>query len=148
MLEMGVGNHVRTTSSRFEGLGRHLVADFYGCPPEKLMRTSVLMKILKEAAKAAKVEVIGEYSKKFDPPGGVSAILIIKESHLSIHSWPEYGYAAVDIYTCGKLIDPWRALEVVQNMLQPNTVTVMEVKRGVMIHQKTCLDKQITISEK
>lgn len=147
MLDMGVGNHVHTNSSRFEGLGRHLVADFYGCPQEKLSNTSVLIKILKDAAKAARVEVIGEYSKKFDFPGGVSAVLIIKESHLSIHTWPEYGYAAIDIYTCGKSIDPWRALEVVRDELRPDTVTIMEFKRGLMINQKAYLKEQIPSSE-
>ncbi len=147
MLDMGVGNHVHINSPRFEGLGRHLVADFYDCPPEKLTNTSALIKLLKEAAKAAKVEVIGEFSKKFDLHGGVSAILIIKESHLSIHTWPEYGYAAIDIYTCGKLIDPWKALEIVQAELQPNSVAVMEVKRGVMIKKKTYLEEEVASSQ-
>lgn len=147
MLDMGVGTHVHTNSSRFESLGRHLVADFYDCPPEKLTNTSALINILKDAARAAKVEVIGEYSKKFDLHGGVSAIIIIKESHLSIHTWPEYGYAAIDIYTCGKSIDPWKALEVVQNELRPNSIAVMEVKRGVMINQKTYLKEEIASSQ-
>ncbi|MEM2003532.1 MAG: adenosylmethionine decarboxylase [Halobacteria archaeon] len=140
---MGVGNHVNTNSSKFEGLGRHLVADFYGCPQDKLSNNSYLIKILKEAAKAARVEVVGEYSKKFDGPGGVSAILIIKESHLSIHTWPEHGYAAIDIYTCGKSIDPWIALELIKEELQPETATIMEVKRGLMINQKAYLKEQI-----
>ncbi len=146
MQDMGAWNHVHTNSSRFEGLGRHLVVDFYDCPPEKLTNTSNLIKILKDAAKAAKVEVIGEFSKKFDLHGGVSAILIIKESHLSIHTWPEYGYAAIDIYTCGKSIDPWKALEIIQTKLQPNSVSIMEVKRGVMINKKTYLKEQIASS--
>lgn len=140
---MGVGNHVNANSSKFEGLGRHLVADFYGCPPDKLSNTSGLIKILKEAAKAARVEVVGEFSKKFDEPGGVSAVLIIKESHLSIHTWPEYGYAAIDIYTCGRSIEPWGALEIIKEELQPESVTIMEVKRGIMISQKAYLKEHI-----
>ncbi|MEM4449877.1 MAG: adenosylmethionine decarboxylase [Nitrososphaerota archaeon] len=102
-----------------------------------------MKQFLKEAAKAARVEVVGEYSKKFDGPGGVSAILIIKESHLSIHTWPEHGYAAIDIYTCGKSIDPWIALELIKEELQPETATIMEVKRGLMINQKAYLKEQI-----
>lgn len=141
------GNHVLANSSRFEGLGRHLVADFYGCPPVKLSNISALFKILKDAAKAANVEIIGEYGKKFDWPGGVSVVLIIKESHLSIHTWPEFGYAAIDIYTCGKSIDPWKALEVVRAELIPETVTIMEVKRGLMINQKAYLNEQLPRSE-
>jgi S-adenosylmethionine decarboxylase len=65
----------------------------------------------------------------------VSYILVVKESHISVHTWPELGYAAVDIYTCGEHVDPWKAFNVMAESFNPKTVSVMEIKRGLMVKE-------------
>jgi len=80
-------------------------------------------------------------------PQGVSGVVVIAESHCSIHTWPEYGYAAVDFFTCGKDVDPYRALESLRTALKAGDVQVREVKRGIpsdndefISHKSMCFD--------
>jgi S-adenosylmethionine decarboxylase proenzyme len=65
-------------------------------------------------------------------PYGISGMIIISESHLSIHTWPEYGYAAVDIFTCGEVIDPQVAHSILREALQSTQESVIEMRRGVL----------------
>ena len=67
----------------------------------------------------------------FTPNGGVSGVAVLSESHISIHSWPEYGYAAVDFFTCGESVDPYKAHEHMKEMLAAAKATVQELKRGI-----------------
>ncbi len=113
-------------------LGRHIIAEFLGCSSEVLNDIKALRKELIKAAERAGATIVEEAFHKFEPQG-VSGIVIIGESHLSIHTWPEYGYAAVDIFTCGEYADPWKAYEELKSVLKPKYVSVMEVKRGVDI---------------
>jgi len=66
----------------------------------------------------------------------VSGVVVIAESHISIHTWPEYGYAAVDIYTCGESTDPWRACEIVAEELKAQSVYVTQINRGIPAENK------------
>ncbi|HBI26269.1 MAG TPA: adenosylmethionine decarboxylase, partial [Peptococcaceae bacterium] len=68
---------------------------------------------------------------KFSPQG-VSGVVIISESHLTIHTWPELGYAAVDVFTCGDKINPWDACKHLSEILQAEHVTATEMRRGIM----------------
>ena len=84
---------------------KHLLLELYGCDYEKLNDESFLRCILNRAAKLAKATVLNLISNKFEPQG-VTAIALLAESHISIHTWPESNYSAVDIFTCGQNMMP------------------------------------------
>ena len=84
---------------------KHLLLELYGCDHEKLNDESFLRCTLNRAAKLAKATVLHLISNKFEPQG-VTAIALLAESHISIHSWPESNYSAVDIFTCGQNMLP------------------------------------------
>ena len=84
---------------------KHFLLELYGCDCEKLNDESFLRCILNRAAKLANATVLNLISNKFEPQG-VTAIALLAESHISIHTWPESNYSAVDIFTCGKNMMP------------------------------------------
>lgn len=84
---------------------KHLLLDLYGCCFDKLNDESFIRCILTNAAKLANAKVLNIVSNKFEPHG-VTAIALLAESHISIHSWPESNYSAVDIFTCGQNMKP------------------------------------------
>lgn len=83
------------------------------------------------AAKEAKATVIESRFHKFNPHG-ISGVVVIAESHLTIHSWPEYAYAAVDIFTCGETLKPSVAANYLIRKLQSKNPSMVEVKRGLL----------------
>ena len=85
--------------------GKHLLLELYGCDYVKLNDESFLRCTLNKAAKLAKATVLNLISNKFEPQG-VTAIALLAESHISIHTWPESNYSAVDIFTCGQNMMP------------------------------------------
>ena len=87
---------------------KHLLLELYRCDYEKLNDESFLRCAISKAAKSANATVLNLISNKFEPQG-VTAIALLAESHLSIHTWPESHYSAVDIFTCGKNMNPERA---------------------------------------
>lgn len=113
-------------------LGKHIIAEFIGCPRDVLDNLNYLVDCLVEAAKRSGSEVVGVEYHKFKPQG-VTAIVLVKESHLAIHTWPEHNYAALDIFTCGST-DPWKAYEYLVKMLKPKFVSVIELKRGLIMN--------------
>ncbi len=86
-----------------------------------------------DAALTAGAEVREVAFHKFSPQG-VSGVVVISESHLTIHTWPELGYAAIDVFTCGDTVDPWTALNYLVEHFQAQNTVSSEVKRGVMQH--------------
>jgi S-adenosylmethionine decarboxylase proenzyme len=84
---------------------------------------------MKEAAEAAGATVVESAFRKFEPHG-VSGVLVISESHLTIHTWPEFGYAAIDLFTCGCNADPWKAFERLSSYLGSSRTTSIEILRG------------------
>ena len=89
----------------FDFQGNHLLLELYGCNREKLNDELYLRCQLNSAAKLAKASVLNIVSNKFEP-FGVTAIALLAESHLSIHTWPESQYSAIDIFTCGRNMNP------------------------------------------
>lgn len=108
--------------------GIHLIADFWG--GKILEDRPKIEKILRKAARCANNTPLKFLYHRFKPQG-ITAILLLKESHLSLHSWPELDYLAIDIFTCGKKTKPQRALEYLKKQLQPKKVKVKIIKRGV-----------------
>lgn len=79
----------------------HALLDLYGCPPEILADEGRLKKLLAEAARQAGATVLGSHFHTFGGAGGVTGVLLLAESHISIHTWPEHGFAAADAFICG-----------------------------------------------
>lgn len=111
-------------------LGRHILAEIYGCDPAILNDRELIEKIMVDSALAAGAEIREVAFHKFSPMG-VSGVVVISESHLTIHTWPELGYAAVDVFTCGDKINPWDACNYMTERLKAGHITATEVKRGL-----------------
>jgi S-adenosylmethionine decarboxylase len=113
----------------FDTVGAHVLADFWGCQFEKLDDAELLINSLRQAAKSAKMTILGEESYKFTPQG-FTGLLLLSESHISIHTYPERGYAAIDVYTCGGGMTQ-KAIDFLKEVLKPTHVQEMLVRRGV-----------------
>jgi len=113
-----------------EALGTHILCELSGCDRNVLTDVQGVEEILKTAALKANATILTTAFHRFEPHG-VSGVVVIAESHLSIHTWPETGYAAMDFYTCGPATDPWAACEYAAKMLRARTMRTTEVKRGV-----------------
>ena len=113
-------------------LGRHLLVELHDCDKEALNDLGFLRDVMVKAAVDSGAVVLGESFHRFSPQG-VSGVVIIAESHLSIHTWPEYGYAAVDIFTCGTFVNPEKAAEVLIEKLGSKNHSVLEIPRGVLV---------------
>ncbi len=111
-----------------ETKSQHLLIELFGCNIDALEDRALLTNLLEEAAVAADVTIVQSVFHQYSPQG-VTGVVIIEESHLSIHTWPEYGYASVDFYTCGNG-EPEKALHVIQNGLDAKRSEVMMVDRG------------------
>ncbi|MBX6353892.1 MAG: S-adenosylmethionine decarboxylase proenzyme [Thermoflavifilum sp.] len=111
-------------------MGRHVIAELWGCPAERLNDLQSIERIMVNAALEAGAEVREVAFHKFAPQG-VSGVVIISESHLTIHSFPEHGYASIDVYTCGDRIDPNIACDYITKALGATRLESIEVPRGV-----------------
>lgn len=112
-----------------EALGRHILAEFYECDTDAINDVRLVEETLLRAAKEAGATVIGSSFHLFEPYG-VSGVVVISESHLAIHSWPEYAYAAVDIFTCGDDVDPMVAFDYLKEHFRTQNATYQIVQRG------------------
>ena len=113
-----------------QGLGRHVLAEVYGCSFDILNNQDLVEKIMVNAALEAGAEVRECVFHKFSPQG-ISGVVVISESHLAIHTWPELGYAAVDVVTCGERVNPWDALNYITREFKAEKVETSEVIRGI-----------------
>jgi len=109
-------------------LGRHILVEFSNCNAQVLNDAEIVEKAMTNAAKIAGATVINSTFHHFSP-WGISGVVVIQESHLAIHTWPEYKYAAVDLFTCGESVDPWICFEHLKQVFQAN-YSAMELMRG------------------
>ena len=112
-------------------LGKHLLLELKGCDKEVLNDIGFLREALLAAADEAGATVLGESFHQFNPQG-VSGVVVIAESHLCIHTWPEYNYAAADIFTCGTTVQPRKAAEIIVRKLGGNNHSITETLVGVL----------------
>jgi S-adenosylmethionine decarboxylase len=112
-------------------LGKHLLVELNDCKHDILNDLAFIREIMLVAAKASGATVLGESFHQFEPQG-VSGVIIIAESHLTIHTWPEHGYAAADIFTCGTTVKPEIAAEVIIEKLKPKSHAVLSMNRGII----------------
>lgn len=111
-------------------LGIQLLAEIWECNSEKLNDINSVKEMMTRAAEKAEAEIREVVFHRFEPQG-VSGVVVISESHLTIHTWPELNYAAVDIFTCGETVDPWVALESITQDLNAEEAHVIEISRGM-----------------
>ena len=112
-------------------LGIQLMLDLADCNPRLLDDLNYIKKTLIQAANEVGAHIIGESFHQFHPQG-VTGILAIAESHFCIHTWPEFNYAAIDMFTCGSSIDISRASDLLISKLESKTPKVTELKRGII----------------
>jgi S-adenosylmethionine decarboxylase len=112
-------------------LGTHLLLELKSCNSKVLNDLKKVQEILVSAAREAKATIIETSFHKFSP-FGISGVVVIAESHISIHSWPEYGYAAIDIFTCGDVLKPEVAANYLIEKFQSKEPAIVEMKRGVL----------------
>ena len=112
-------------------LGRHILVEYYNCDKELLKNHELIEIHMKQAAIEAKATIVTSCFHKFNP-WGVSGAVIIQESHLTIHTWPEYGYASVDLFTCGDSVNPWDGFKYLEEALKAERSESTEVSRGVV----------------
>ncbi|RAU83109.1 polyamine aminopropyltransferase [Pontibacter arcticus] len=110
-------------------LGRHILVEFYECSPELMNDVVHIENSMVAAAETAGATVINSTFHHFSPYG-VSGVVVIQESHLAIHTWPEYGYAAVDLFTCGDSVDPWVSYTFLKEAFEAGHGSSMELRRG------------------
>ena len=121
-------------------LGRHILADFFNCDREILNDSGEIEILMKKAALACGATIVSSVFHTFNPHG-VSGVVVIAESHLAIHTWPEYGYAAVDVFTCGNLVDHNTAIQSVQNSVRADKMESKEFIRGEIKDQGVIVHK-------
>jgi len=117
-------------SGPFQAAGTHLLADLHGVPATPLMDAAKIEAVLRAAAEAAGARILHGHFHAFGPEQGVTGVLLLAESHISIHTWPEAGFAAVDIFMCGAA-RPQLALDCIRQALQPAGAQVRAVARGL-----------------
>ncbi len=114
-------------------LGTHLLVELKDCNPAILKNLDEVRDALVSAAKKARATIVDISFHEFNP-FGISGMVVIAESHLSIHTWPEYSYAAVDIFTCGDTIKPEVAAAYLIERFESRSPSIVEIKRGILSH--------------
>lgn len=109
--------------------GTHVLADLSGIAAEKLCDCAALESLLRNAADAAQARVLFSHFHAFGEGQGVTGVVLLAESHITIHTWPEYGFAAADIFMCGSA-QPELALALIKKALQPGAAHVHTARRG------------------
>jgi spermidine synthase len=110
-------------------LGRHILVEFTQCDPAVLNDVIMIEQGMVSAATEAGATVINSTFHHFSP-FGVSGVVVIQESHLAIHTWPEYQYAAVDLFTCGDEVNPWISFDYLKHVLKSSSYGALEMRRG------------------
>ena len=113
-----------------QALGRQILVEFYDCDPEILKDEKYIAQAMIDACIAGQATVVAHTFHSFSPYG-VSGVVVIAESHVAIHTWPEYAYAAVDIFTCGETIEPWKLFNHLSLAFKSSNSSKMELKRGL-----------------
>jgi S-adenosylmethionine decarboxylase len=122
-----------------EGIGGHCIVDFWGA--SHLTDAKVLSHALEAASTAAGATLLNIFLHEFPSSGGITGVALLAESHMSIHTWPETGYAAIDIFMCGRA-DTRRALDVLILQLKPTHTLVEHFIRGADPAVRVRLEKQ------
>ena len=116
-------------------LGRHLLLELFDCDSDAINNLEAVKGALIEAAKRAQATIVDVVFHEFNP-FGISGVVVIAESHLSIHTWPEYRYAAVDVFSCGDVLQPEIAVGYLVDQLGAGRTSRIELQRGMFINAR------------
>ena len=122
-------------------LGRHMLVELKDCNPALLDNVQKIQEIFVNAAKKAKATIVKDVFHRFSPYG-VSGVVVIAESHLSIHTWPEYHYAAVDVFTCNSLLDSNYIVDYIIEEMNCKNPSIVDMNRGTF----TKVEKEALVS--
>lgn len=111
-------------------LGTHLLVELYDCDTRPLERVEYVETAMVRSAHAANTHIVSHFFHEFEPYG-VSGVVVIEESHFTIHTWPEHRYAAIDLFFCSTSVEPDNAMQILREVFQPGRVEVMKVQRGI-----------------
>jgi len=115
-----------------QALGRHLLLELFDCDPEAINSLDIVKASMVEAARRAQATIVDVVFHEFNP-FGISGVVVIAESHLAIHTWPEYRYAAVDVFSCGETLQPQVAVDYLVEQFGSARASVVELQRGVFL---------------
>jgi len=110
-------------------VGRHIIAELYGVPEDLISTESTVKKIIEEVVKEAELTCVGSVYKQFNPHG-VTGIVLIAESHVSVHTWPEYNLVNLDIFTCGDVRKAEKAFKLFLEKFKPKSYRHYILDRG------------------
>ncbi len=119
-----------TLEGEASSLGSHVLIELFGCDRESLEIERTVGSAMRQAAVDSNATIVAESFHEFKP-WGVSGAVIIQESHYTIHTWPEHGYAAVDLFYCGGTVHVDRALDALRERFKPTRLKFLVVRRGI-----------------
>lgn len=114
-----------------QSLGNHLIIELYDCHEGTINNSRMVEETLVKAVEISGANMVQSVFHQFNPHG-ISGVVVIEESHFSVHTWPEYGYCALDIFTCGDEIDYYSALQFLKKEFKAKNMSVTEMKRGML----------------
>mgnify|MGYP001425143588 CR=1 FL=1 len=124
-----------------EPLGVHVLLELHDCNRGKLDDLAFVRSAMLQAAERTGATIIDHIFHQFTPQG-VTGVVAIAESHLCIHTWPEHGYAAVDIFTCGEGFSPTQAAQLIIDELESKDAELKEVERGILNYSASIIHKK------
>jgi S-adenosylmethionine decarboxylase proenzyme len=119
-----------------DALGKHVIAELYECDRDIINNQKLIESYMVEAVKISGATLVKSIFHKFSPHG-ITGVVVVAESHFSIHTWPEYGYCAIDIFTCGEITNNRLAVEYLKNKLHAENISIVELKRGLLNSNQT-----------
>ena len=125
-----------------EPIGTHCIVELYGCPRDLLNDESFVKNALREAVDQGLATLLHEVSHQFHPQG-VTALALIAESHVAIHTWPECGYVAADVFTCGERADPEKACMHLVRVFRAGRHSLTKLIRGVEAARTAALEQPV-----
>jgi len=114
-----------------QSLGNHLIVELYDCCPKAINDVHFVEAAMQKAVAVSGATMVQSVIHEFNPHG-VSGVVVIEESHFTVHTWPEYGYCALDIFTCGTEVDYYSALNYLKEAFKSKNLSVSEIKRGIL----------------
>jgi S-adenosylmethionine decarboxylase len=138
-------NQIAEANQRTSPLGNQLIVDFYDCNCDLFDDLEWVENVMIEAANRASATIVDVVFHKFNPIG-ISGVVVISESHLAIHTWPEHGYAAIDVFTCGDILDSEAAISYLATQFRCRKRSVTKVHRGNAIDllAKTAIGREVS----
>lgn len=129
-----------------KSIGHHYIVEASGCDLKIISSVEKVQQILVKTAEISGAHIWAVSVSKF-PPKGVSGVIVISESHISTHTWPEYGYGALDFYTCGDAVDPEKGIFYAVAAFGASTSHITEITRGIEEGDKVFYHSLITWEE-